>query len=193
MKQAAVPVVGSRLRDDAQTACHRPTIFRCHHTLDDLYFTDGFCAHDIDFVVRPVARDVRRPRRAVRVTSVRRDVHRTTAEAVQPETVPGHTVARITPLDQARTDREDVRNVAVGHGQGCNFQGFHADPLLCGQCVHERRFTGHGDIVGHGADLQHKGSPHVLCAAQRHAAAFVSLEARQSDFKCVGADGHVVE
>ena len=94
---------------------------------------------------------------------------------------------------QPCADIENARNVPIDHRHGPDFKGVHADSLLGRQRVHQRRFTGHRDIVRDFTDGQGVGPAYALRRTQRDPFAFVCLEAPQSDFQCVGSYGHVIE
>ena len=68
-----------------------------------------------------------------------------------------------------------------------------ADPLLGGERIDHRRFTGYGHVVGDGSDLQGVCSPHILCGAQWNCAAFVTPEPGQADLERIHTDGNKVE
>src|SRR5262249_54540365 len=82
LHQAAVPLVGSRLRDHADVATHA-AIFGGDDTLDDLHFSDGFGAHDLDLCKVAVHAEHLRARIAAGTAAVDAGAHRSAAQPVQ--------------------------------------------------------------------------------------------------------------
>src|SRR5262245_9035134 len=82
MKEAAMPIVCTGLRDDAQITAET-AVFGRNHTLDDLNFSDCFSAHDVDLGKAAVAAQHDRTPITVGIGTVGRSRHAGPAEAVQ--------------------------------------------------------------------------------------------------------------
>src|SRR5437867_12346100 len=88
-----MPIVRSRLCHHAHMATH-PAIFRRDDALDDLYFTNGFGAHHLNFGKVPVHAEHLRPRIAACAASVYSGAPRAAAESIHLVTCAAHGLGR---------------------------------------------------------------------------------------------------
>src|SRR5437899_10819238 len=96
-----MPIVRSRLCDHAHMATH-PAIFRRDDALDDLYFTNGFGAHHLNFGEVAIHAEHLRTRIAACAASVHSGAHRAAAESIQLVTRAAHGVGSEIVPAQAR-------------------------------------------------------------------------------------------
>src|SRR5215831_5795029 len=101
-----MPIVRSRLCDQAHMATHS-AIFRRDDALDDLYFTNGFGAHHLNFGKVPVHAEHLRTRIAACAASVHSGAHGAAAESIQLITGAAHRIRSEVVSAQARTGVRD--------------------------------------------------------------------------------------